>query len=72
MGDILPQVKVSQRVALTPDKTNIEKILSMAKKDDILDFLGLEKFRAFEKAVKEANGGKFSIKNLKDLIRQNP
>lgn len=72
MGDLLPQVKVNPRIILTPDKTNIEKILSLAKKDDLLDFLGLDRYRNIEKTVKDANDGKFTIKNVKDLIKGNP
>jgi len=51
-GDILPFVKVSQKQLLGPDQLSDDKLLAIAKKDDLLDFLGLDQFRGIERAGK--------------------
>jgi len=68
----LPNVKVQEKKILGPQEIPIVKLLSMAKKDDLLDFLELTSFREIERQIKANNAGKFKVSEMKRWIFEHP
>ena len=64
----LPQVNVRERRILGPQEIPVSKLMSLAKKDDLMDFLELTGFREIEHQLKVENDGKFKLSDMKKYI----
>ena len=64
----LPEVNVTPRKILGPTEIGVNKLIAFAKKDDLMDFLELTGFREIERQVKNENGGKFKLRDMKKYI----
>ena len=51
-----------------PTEIGVNKLIAFAKKDDLMDFLELSGFREIERQVKNENGGKFKLGDMKKYI----
>lgn len=67
-GLALPEVNVQPRKVLGPTEISVNKLITLAKKNDLIDFLDLTGFREIERQVRNENGGKFKLGEMKKYI----
>ena len=63
---------MQKKKILGPQEIPIVKLLSMAKKDDLLDFLELTSFKKIEQQIKANNTSKFKVSEMKRWIFEHP
>jgi len=64
----LLNINLKEKKIYSPQEIPIMKLLSMAKKDDLLDFLDLTSFWEIEQQIKAQNDGKFKVSEMKKYI----